>query len=203
MKLFFVIYFLVLLRFSSAFVYPVHCKCPVPKIWNKIPEMKLYGLVPNFYIHVSVSDLYIPTIGPQTQYSEKKRTHRGNILFTDAWMQKLGTRPHNFISENICLEFSVQCEAWMCDSEASFLLVHYCPIIKICRNQPPLKIRNTKVTFPTSIFITLCSQSHLEISRLEQMFWTRFTSELEVAQRGSSCQQNTICKNTEPEISVN
>jgi hypothetical protein len=31
------------------------------------PEMKLRGLVP----HVSVSDLYIPTIGPQTQYSKK------------------------------------------------------------------------------------------------------------------------------------
>jgi hypothetical protein len=28
--------------------------------------MKLRGLIPNFYIHVSVSDLYIPTIGPPT-----------------------------------------------------------------------------------------------------------------------------------------
>ncbi len=28
------------------------------------PEMKLLGLVPNFCIHVSVSDLYIPTISP-------------------------------------------------------------------------------------------------------------------------------------------
>ncbi len=28
------------------------------------PEMKLVGLVPNFCIHVSVSDLYIPTICP-------------------------------------------------------------------------------------------------------------------------------------------
>jgi hypothetical protein len=28
------------------------------------PEMKLRGLVPNFHIHVSVSDLYIPTIDP-------------------------------------------------------------------------------------------------------------------------------------------
>ncbi len=28
------------------------------------PELKLRGLVPNSYIHVSVSDLYIPTIGP-------------------------------------------------------------------------------------------------------------------------------------------
>jgi hypothetical protein len=26
--------------------------------------MKLHGLVPNFCIHVSVSDLYIPMIGP-------------------------------------------------------------------------------------------------------------------------------------------
>ena len=34
------------------------------------PEMKLHSLVPNFYIYVSVSDCYIPTIGPQTQYSK-------------------------------------------------------------------------------------------------------------------------------------
>jgi hypothetical protein len=27
-------------------------------------EMKLHGLIPNFYIHVSVSHLCIPTIGP-------------------------------------------------------------------------------------------------------------------------------------------
>jgi hypothetical protein len=31
------------------------------------PEMKLLGIVPNFYIHVSVSDLHIPIIGLQTQ----------------------------------------------------------------------------------------------------------------------------------------
>jgi len=35
-----------------------------------IPDVKLRGLGPNFYIHESVSDLYIPTIGPQTQYSK-------------------------------------------------------------------------------------------------------------------------------------
>jgi hypothetical protein len=29
-----------------------------------IPEIKLRGLVPNFHIHTSVSDLYIPGIGP-------------------------------------------------------------------------------------------------------------------------------------------
>ncbi len=33
-------------------------------------EMKMCGFVPNFYIHVSVSDLYIPMIGAATQYSK-------------------------------------------------------------------------------------------------------------------------------------
>jgi hypothetical protein len=32
--------------------------------------MKLRGVVPNFYIHVCMSDLYIHTIGPQMQYSK-------------------------------------------------------------------------------------------------------------------------------------
>jgi hypothetical protein len=36
-----------------------------------LPEMKLHGFVPKFYIHVSVSDLYIPCANsPQTQYSK-------------------------------------------------------------------------------------------------------------------------------------
>jgi hypothetical protein len=34
------------------------------------PEMKLRGLVPSFYIHVSVSNLYIPMIGPPTIQQE-------------------------------------------------------------------------------------------------------------------------------------
>jgi hypothetical protein len=37
---------------------------------QKLPEKKLRGLVPNFYIHIYVSDLYIPRIGQQTQYSK-------------------------------------------------------------------------------------------------------------------------------------
>ncbi len=34
------------------------------------PEMKLCSLVPNFYIYVSGSDIWIPTTGLHTQYSE-------------------------------------------------------------------------------------------------------------------------------------
>jgi hypothetical protein len=43
------------------------------------PEMKLRGLIPNFYIHVSVSDLYITTISPQ-------QTDRGNIQIIHRYM---------------------------------------------------------------------------------------------------------------------
>jgi hypothetical protein len=39
----------------------VHCKEEPNYVF---PEMKLRGLLPNFHIHVSVSDVYIPTIGP-------------------------------------------------------------------------------------------------------------------------------------------
>ncbi len=43
----------------------VHCKDTVPKIGEKkFLDMKLRGLVPNSYIHVSVSDKYIPTNAP-------------------------------------------------------------------------------------------------------------------------------------------
>ncbi len=44
----------------------MHCTESSKKIF---PDLKLCGLVHNFYIHVSVTDLYIATIGPQTQYS--------------------------------------------------------------------------------------------------------------------------------------
>jgi hypothetical protein len=42
--------------------------------------MKLLDLFPNFYIHVSLSDLYIPTNGPPTYFlQQSRRTNRGTI----------------------------------------------------------------------------------------------------------------------------
>ncbi len=56
----------VALKFLSREIYMTqgpHCK----EIWIYIfPEKELRGLSPNFYIHVSVSDLYNPTFGPPT-----------------------------------------------------------------------------------------------------------------------------------------
>jgi hypothetical protein len=49
---------------SRLFCYNPHCKDTIPRISKQIfPEKEFCGLSPNFHIHVSVSDLYIPTIG--------------------------------------------------------------------------------------------------------------------------------------------
>ncbi len=40
----------------------VHCKEPIPKLETNIPRRGIAGHSPNFHIHVSVTDLYIPTI---------------------------------------------------------------------------------------------------------------------------------------------
>ncbi len=49
--------------------------------FNKIfPEKELRSICPNFYIHISVSDLYIPTVGlPFWLLQENRWTDRGNI----------------------------------------------------------------------------------------------------------------------------
>ncbi len=43
------------------------------------PEKELCGLSTNFRIHVSVSDLYIPGIGPHIFLQQNRQTNRGNI----------------------------------------------------------------------------------------------------------------------------
>jgi hypothetical protein len=41
---------------------PLHCKEPIPYSKQVFPEKELRGYSPNFHIHLSVSDLYIPMI---------------------------------------------------------------------------------------------------------------------------------------------
>jgi hypothetical protein len=40
---------------------------------------ELRGLSPNFHIHVSVSDLYIPRIGPHNWLQQNRHTDPGKI----------------------------------------------------------------------------------------------------------------------------
>ncbi len=52
-----------ILQYCTLFSTYLHCTENSKQIF---PEMKLHGLVLNFCIHVSASDLCIPTIGPPT-----------------------------------------------------------------------------------------------------------------------------------------
>ncbi len=45
------------------------------------PEKELRSLRPNFHIHVSVSDLYIPRIGPHIFLQQNRQTFSGNLCF--------------------------------------------------------------------------------------------------------------------------
>jgi hypothetical protein len=53
----------------------LHCK----EIWIYVfPEQEFRGLSPNFFIHMSVSDLYIPTFAPPI-FLLQNQTDQGNI----------------------------------------------------------------------------------------------------------------------------
>jgi hypothetical protein len=93
---------------SHPYCHKLHCKEDPVYVF---PEMKLRGLVPNFHVCVSVSDLYIPSIGPPILLQKIKGQIVGIVYKsrTDIWMWKLGTRPRSFISGNIWFEFSVPC----------------------------------------------------------------------------------------------
>jgi hypothetical protein len=49
-------------------------------------EIKLRGLVPNSYIHVSVRDLYIPSISLPNWLQQNRQTDPGNILIPHRYM---------------------------------------------------------------------------------------------------------------------
>ncbi len=56
------------------------------------------GLSPNFHIHVSVSDLYTPRIGPHIFLQQKRQTDRGNIYFAHRHMNvEIGTETPIFL----------------------------------------------------------------------------------------------------------
>jgi hypothetical protein len=54
------------------------------------PEIKLLGLVPNFYTHVSVSDLYFPTIVPrQTNNCNIQMAHSHRYMNVEIEIQNI------------------------------------------------------------------------------------------------------------------
>ncbi len=57
---------------------------------------ELHSLSHNFHIHVSVSDLYIPRIGPHISLEQNRQTNPGNIWISLRYMS-LGTGRQNII----------------------------------------------------------------------------------------------------------
>jgi hypothetical protein len=59
-------------------MFPLQVHCNENPIYV-FPEKELRGLSPNFHIHVSVSDLYIPRIDLIVFLQQNRQTDRGNI----------------------------------------------------------------------------------------------------------------------------
>ncbi len=66
------------------------------KSYLPIPFLKLRGLSLNIHIHVSVSDLYIPRIGPHIWLQQNRQTDPGNIKVSHRYMS-VGVRRQNAI----------------------------------------------------------------------------------------------------------
>jgi hypothetical protein len=77
------------------------------KFETNIPRKGIARPQSQFHIHVSVSDLYIPVIGPPILLQENTR---GPI--PDIWMWKMGLKPCNSFSGNTLKGFSVQCTVY-------------------------------------------------------------------------------------------
>ncbi len=102
-----------------------HCR----EIWIYVfPKKELRGLSPNFHIHVSVSDLYIPTFGPPIFIQQNKQTDQRNILISHRNMNVLIGTGKSFPG-NICFEFSVLC---LCSAGIKYPHSGVCRIKRRC-----------------------------------------------------------------------
>jgi hypothetical protein len=71
------------------------------------PKKDLCGFSPNFHSYVSVSELYIPRIGPHIFLQQNRQTYRGNNIEI-AHRHKNETNTHIFRTEFVSLFFDVR-----------------------------------------------------------------------------------------------
>ncbi len=109
-------------------------------------EKEWRGLSSNFLIHVSVNDICIYSQDQSTLHIFSCRIGRPIVgiykSLTDLWMWKLGLRPSNSFSGNICFKNSVLC---LCSSllplhiKWSFFCFKFCVIQNFDIRWSPLK----------------------------------------------------------------
>jgi hypothetical protein len=122
----------------------LHCKDTVPKI-GKI----LRGLSPNFNIHMSVSDLYIPTVGLPIWLQQNSCMDR----FMNTEVGKKAVQ-FGFWGYIIRIFFAVYVVRTCCTPGVEFAVcstLHYCPLLQHAPSNPGHRKRPLKIKLPTNI----------------------------------------------------